>query len=110
MRPSGAQRGLGRLGHQGGRVEIGFAHGEGDEVGPGPRLLRTAGRGRDPGDGVGGGEPGRLRGDGGRHALLLVAGVPPHRAHEALASVQEIVAREDALDAEVEALRNAGVR
>ncbi|CDR17841.1 RraA family protein [Streptomyces iranensis] len=36
--------------------------------------------------------------------------IPPHRAHEALTSVQEIVAREAALDAEVEALRNAGVR
>ncbi|MGA5900365.1 RraA family protein [Streptomyces venetus] len=33
--------------------------------------------------------------------------VPPHRAEEALAAVAEIVAREAALDAEVEALRSA---
>lgn len=32
--------------------------------------------------------------------------IPPHRAEEALAAVEEIVAREAALDAEVEALRN----
>jgi regulator of RNase E activity RraA len=32
--------------------------------------------------------------------------IPPHRAEEALAAVQEIVAREAALDAEVEALRS----
>ncbi|MGW5448263.1 hypothetical protein [Streptomyces asiaticus] len=36
--------------------------------------------------------------------------IPPHRAQEALTSVREIVAREAALDAEVDALRNAGVR
>ncbi|MEU1949934.1 RraA family protein, partial [Streptomyces sp. NPDC020125] len=32
--------------------------------------------------------------------------IPPHRADEALRAVEEIVAREAALDAEVETLRN----
>ncbi|MFG2964886.1 RraA family protein [Streptomyces sp. NPDC048288] len=36
--------------------------------------------------------------------------IPPHRAEEALRGVEEIVAREAALDAEVEALRNAAAR
>jgi regulator of RNase E activity RraA len=36
--------------------------------------------------------------------------IPPHRAEEALKAVEEIVAREEALDAEVEALRNAAAR
>ncbi|MPY48818.1 RraA family protein [Streptomyces acidicola] len=36
--------------------------------------------------------------------------IPPHRAQEALTSVEEIVAREAALDAEAEALRNAAAR
>jgi len=50
---SGAQRGVGRLGHLLGGVEVGFAHGEGDEAGLGLRLLGPTGRGRDPGHGVG---------------------------------------------------------
>ncbi|WP_326685910.1 RraA family protein [Streptomyces sp. NBC_01795] len=36
--------------------------------------------------------------------------IPPHRAEEALKAVEEIVAREVALDAEVEALRNRDAR
>ncbi|MFJ9626076.1 RraA family protein [Streptomyces sp. NPDC091280] len=36
--------------------------------------------------------------------------IPPHRAEEALKGVEAIVAREAALDAEVEALRNAAAR
>ncbi|MFB7933801.1 MULTISPECIES: RraA family protein [Streptomyces] len=36
--------------------------------------------------------------------------IPPHRAEEALRAVEEIVAREAALDAEVEALRAQAVR
>jgi regulator of RNase E activity RraA len=36
--------------------------------------------------------------------------IPPQRAEEALKAVEEIVAREAALDAEVEALRNAAAR
>ncbi|WP_405508819.1 RraA family protein [Streptomyces purpurascens] len=36
--------------------------------------------------------------------------IPPHRAEEALRAVEEIVAREAALDAEVEALRGQAVR
>ncbi|MFI6375533.1 RraA family protein [Streptomyces sp. NPDC050546] len=36
--------------------------------------------------------------------------IPPHRAEEALQAVEEIVAREAALDAEVEALRAQAVR
>ncbi|MEW2396111.1 RraA family protein [Streptomyces sp. NPDC046862] len=36
--------------------------------------------------------------------------IPPHRAKEALTAVEEIVAREAALDAEVEALRNMAAR
>lgn len=36
--------------------------------------------------------------------------IPPHRAEEALKGVAGIVARESALDAEVEALRNAAAR
>ncbi|MEU6379156.1 RraA family protein [Streptomyces sp. NPDC046909] len=36
--------------------------------------------------------------------------IPPHRAEEALAAVEEIVAREEALDAEVEAMRHTAAR